>query len=209
MDGFFLVIVAGAWMVEALALGYLMGRRGYEAYSWTLIGAMLGPIGVAVAISFWFRPPSREPLMLGGGRRGSGSLDVLVGIDGSPEAHAAVRRAASLFGDGVGRLTLARVVPLDATRESERVAETQLAEAAAAHPGLQPSTVLLRGEPVAALREYVSRLGYDVLVVGTRGEGKTHAVLGSVATALARGAGIPVLLVDDVSDESEVAGLAS
>jgi nucleotide-binding universal stress UspA family protein len=194
-----LSIVAGAWMLEALALGYIMGRRGYEAYSWTLVGTVLGPIAVVIALTFVFRPPSREPRLLRGGRRGTGSIDVLVGIDGSPAAAAAVHRAGSRFGSSAGRVTLARVVPLDATRETERLAETQLAAACAAHPELEPSTVVLRGEPVAALRDYVNRLGYEILVVGTRGEGKSRAMLGSVAMALARGAGIPVLLVDDVT----------
>lgn len=78
-------------------------------------------------------------------------------------------------------------------------AEAQLAAACSAHPQLDASAVVLRGEPVAALRDYVRRLGYEVLVVGTRGEGKTRAMLGSVAVALARGAGIPVLLVDDAT----------
>lgn len=193
-----LAIVAGAWMAEALALGYVMGRRGYEAYSWTFLGTVFGPIAVAVAVGFVFRPPSREPRLLRRGRPRSGSVDVLVGVDGSPESAAALDRAAALFGASAGRITLARVVPLDATRETELLAEKQLATACAAHRDLDPSTVVLRGEPVTAMRDYVDRLGYDLLVVGTRGVGKSRAVLGSVATALARGAGIPVLLVDDV-----------
>lgn len=196
VDNVVLGIVAGAWVLEALALGYVMGRRGYEAYSWTLLGMVLGPIAVGVALTFVFRPASREPRLLRGGRPGTGSVDVLVGIDGSTQAAAAVDRVASLLGGSAGRVTLASVVPVDATRESERVAEAQLAAACAAHPELDPSTVLLRGEPVAALRDYVDRLGYEILVVGTRGEGKSRAMLGSVAMALARGAGIPVLLVD-------------
>ncbi len=50
MDNVVLAIVAGAWMLEALVLGYVMGRRGYEAYSWTLLGTVFGPIAVVVAI---------------------------------------------------------------------------------------------------------------------------------------------------------------
>lgn len=205
MNNVVLAVAAGAWMLEALALGYVMGRRGYEAYSWTFLGIVLGPIAVAVALGSVFRPPSREPRLLHGGRRRTGSTDVLVGIDGSPESSAAVDRAASLFAGSAGRITLARVVPVDATRDSERLAEIQLAAACAAHPELDPSTVVLRGEPVTALRDYVNRLGYDVLVVGTRGGGKTRAMLGSVAMALARGVGIPVLLVDDDTATVETA----
>ena len=78
VDNVVLAGVAGAWMLEALALGYVMGRRGYEAYSWTFHGTVLGLIAVAVALSFVFRPPSREPRLLHGGHRRGGPIDVLV-----------------------------------------------------------------------------------------------------------------------------------
>lgn len=163
-------VLAGAWVVEALLLGYVMRRRGFDAYAWTLIGISLGPIAVGVALFVEFHPPSREPRLWREGRRGTGAIDVLVGIDGSPESSPAVDRVAALFGARCGR---------------------------AAHPELGTAAVVLRGEPVAALRDYVNRLGYEVLAVGTRGEAQTFAALGSVAAALARGATTPVLLVDD------------
>lgn len=194
-----LAIAAGMWMLEALLLGYVMGRRGYDAYGWTTVATFVGPIAVGVAIYYVRRHPSREPRVLHGGRPGAGSLDVLVGIDGSSEATAALDRVAALFAGAAGRITLARVVPVDAAPEIERTAEQQLTDARATHPELDPSTVLLRGEPVETLRDYVDRLGYELLAVGTRGEGKTRAMLGSVAMALARGAGIPVLLVDEAA----------
>lgn len=193
------VIVAGAWVLEALVLGYVMGRRGYEAYSWTLMAMVLGPLILPVAISYVLRSPSREPKLLRPGHGGAGPIDVLVGVDGSPESAAAVTQAVALFGPRAGRITLARVVPVGATRETEQLAEAELEAACAAHPDLDPSTVVLRGEPIAALREYLRRLGYEVLVVGTRGSGRSKAVLGSAAAGLARGAGIPVLLVDDAA----------
>lgn len=66
-------------------------------------------------------------------------------------------------------------------------------------PGPRPVHRVAAGEPIAALREDLHRLGYEILVVGTRGTGRSKAVLGSVASGLARGAGIPVLLVDDAA----------
>lgn len=161
------------------------------------MAAVLGPLILPVAVTFVVRPPSREPQFLRTGHRGGGSVDVLVGVDGSPESAAAVSRAVALFGPAAGRITLARVIPVDATPETEQTAEAELDAACAAHPELDAATVVLRGEPIAALRDYLRRLGYEVLVVGTRGTGRSTAVLGSVATGLARGAGIPVLLVDD------------
>jgi len=196
MSEFVMAGVAGVWVVEALVLGYVMGRRGYDAYAWTLIGLFLGPISVALALSFSIRPPSWQPRFLHAGARGLGRTGVLVGIDGSAESNAAVERVKALFGASLGRVTLARAVPIDATADAEQIAERQLAVALAAHREIDPSTVVLRGEPVAALRDYADRLGYELLAVGTRGQGRTKAILGSVATGLARGGSIPVLLVD-------------
>jgi len=192
-----IAVAAGAWIVEAIVLGFVMGRHGYEPGLWLFVGFVFGPIAVMLALSAVLRPPAHEPHLLHGGHRRSGRIDVLVGIDGSAESAAAVGRVLDLFGDRVGRVTLARVVAIDASLDVERDAAAELAAACAAHPELDPSTVVLRGTPASALRDYVERLGYEVLVVGTRGEGRSHAPLGSVAVALARGVGVPVLLVDD------------
>lgn len=143
MGELIVVLAAAAWLVEALTLGYVMGRRGYEAYAWTAIAALLGPIAVVVAVRVLIRPPPREPRLLHGGRRGPGSLDVLVGIDGSAESLAVLDRLASQLRDTVGRVTLARVVTLDAEPESEAAAERQLAAARSTHPELGAATVAL------------------------------------------------------------------
>jgi hypothetical protein len=61
------------------------------------------------------------------------------------------------------------------------MAETQLSTASASHPERSvPLLSCFGASPVAALRDYVNRLGYEVLAVGTRGEANTLAVLGSV-----------------------------
>jgi nucleotide-binding universal stress UspA family protein len=197
-----LALAAGAWVLVALALGFVMARNGYQAGLWIFVGVVLGPIGVLLALSAVLRPGAHEAQLLRGGHRRPGRVDVLVGIDGSPESEAAVDRVLDLLGDGVGRITLARVIPIDASLDLEREAAAELATACETHPDLDPSTVVLRGQPAAALCDYVRRLGYEMLVIGTRGEGKARAPLGSVALMLARGAGIPVLLVDD-DDRSE------
>jgi nucleotide-binding universal stress UspA family protein len=194
-------VAAGAWIVEAFVLAYLMGRRGYQAGVWLFVGVVCGPIGVLLALSAALRPPAHEPRLLHAGSRRGGPIDVLIGIDRSSESAAAVDRVLSLFGHGAGRVTLARVIPIDASLDVEREAAAELADARASHPQLDPSTVVLRGDPASALRDYVRRLGYEVLVIGTRGDGRTRSPLGSVALALARGAGIPVLLVDDASTD--------
>lgn len=172
MSDWLLAVLAAAWMIEALLLGYAMGRGGHDAYRWTSLAIFLGPLAVAVAIRERLRTPSREPRLLRAGSPGPGPVDVLVGIDGSSEAIAALDRAASLLMATAGRVTLVRVVPIDATPQLERLAEAELASAAAARPDLNPATMVLHGDPVDQLRDHAGRLGYEVLVVGTRGEGR-------------------------------------
>src|ERR1043165_1368164 len=94
-------IGVGAWVIEALVLGYLMGRRGYQAGVWVFVGIVFGPIGVLLALSVVLRPAAHEPHLLHGGHRRAGRVDVLVGIDGSAESAAAVGRVLDLFGDRV------------------------------------------------------------------------------------------------------------
>jgi nucleotide-binding universal stress UspA family protein len=186
-----------AWMLEALALGYFMRRRGYDGYTWVSLGTVLGPIAVVVAVTFVVRPASRQPTLIHSGRRGSEGIDVLIGVDGSPNGDAAVACIASLLGRPLGRVTLGYVVPLAAGAEPERIAKAQLEGTRSHHASLDPSTVLLRGAPSEALQDYAVRQGYKLLVVGTRGDGRSRALLGSVAVDLAGGSSVPVLLVDD------------
>lgn len=190
------VVAFVAWVVVGLALGWFMGRRGYEAYTWALIGVVLGPIAVALAVVWVLRPPAHEPVLLhrGGGKR-AGALDVLVAFDGSPESCGALATVERLFGDRIGRLMLACVVPIDAPVDVVHDAEQTL-DGGCARVREDASTVLLRGKPAEELRSYALRLGYDVLALGTRGQGRSHALLGSVASALVRGAGVPVVLAD-------------
>jgi nucleotide-binding universal stress UspA family protein len=190
-------VVAGGWVVLALALGWVMGRRGFEAYTWTFVGLVLGPIAVAIALAMVIQPPAHEPKLLRRAMSRGGVVDVLVGADGSPEAQAAVAAASDLLDGRIGRLTFARVVPIDAPRNVVRDAEASL-EHQRLLAGPDASSVLLRGLPADALRDYAARLDYELIAIGTRGEGRSHALLGSVASTLARGSVIPVLLSDAV-----------
>jgi nucleotide-binding universal stress UspA family protein len=198
-----------AWVALGLVVGWVMGRRGFEPYTWTLLGVVLGPIAVVIAVAWLVRPPSWEPQLLRAGDvdRRAGTIDVLVAWDGSPEARAALRAVESLVADRVGRLTFTRVVAIDAPPDVVHAAEAELEAACeASDVGRSPSTVLLRGQPAVALKEYAHRLGYDVLALGTRGVGRSHALLGSVASALVRGAGLPVVMASADADAGAGAG---
>jgi nucleotide-binding universal stress UspA family protein len=147
-----------------------------------------------------------------------GSFDpssVLVAMDGSATAEAALEEGARLARGGGGRLTLACVIPrpesvavpyIDLSAETERmrmdreeemkgylerVAEPYRAE------GLRVDVVTSRADEVTGgllrLREQ-ARAG--VIAMGTQGRGGVaRLLLGSVATRLVRTAPVPVLLV--------------
>ena len=122
------------------------------------------------------------------GDPGSGPVDVLVGIDGSPESAAATTAAQELLGDRVGRLTLVAVAEVDDSpaghqerarlrEELERRAEAvrawlQEQEATGQAVGkLAPELQLMSGAPARTLDRIAAEDGYGVLVVGPEGRG--------------------------------------
>ena len=176
-----------------------MGRRGHSPFEWFLIGAVLGPI----ALCLWpgadqFRTGCPEPEIVDAvPGLGTGPVDVLIGIDGSPESDTALRTAVEILGARIGRLTLAGVTEFDygnpqVEADTKRALETlrgMAASASVANIGI----TILSGKPAEALPEYALRDGYQLVVVGRRGRGASKAILGSTAAQLAS-APIPVLI---------------
>jgi nucleotide-binding universal stress UspA family protein len=141
-------------------------------------------------------------------------VDVLVGIDGSPESAAATTAALELLGDRVGRLTLVTVTEVDDSvagreegarlrHELERQAEAvrawqQERDATGQAKGkVTPELKLMSGPPMRTLDTIAADDGYGLLVVGARGAGMSSILLGSVATKLAARASVPVLVIGD------------
>jgi len=112
--GFFLVAVAAAWLVIGLMLSLVMGRRGHDGFSWLVMGSLLGPLAIVLALNS-SRHEELGPTVLdrAAHAQSAGTVDILVGHDGSPEAGAVLESAIELFGPRLGRLTLATVVPFD------------------------------------------------------------------------------------------------
>ncbi len=199
--GFALVVVL-VWLAVGTATALVLGRRGHDSFQWGLLGAVLGPLVVPIALK---ATRAERPLasVITTGTAGFGSVDVLVGLDGSPESQGAVAAVAELLKDRIGRLRLVHVLAFDSGsspsgREQHVEAEKLLARQVTdveASVGHKPDCVLLAGEPSRALRQHAVSEGFDLIVVGSRGRGASHALLGSVATRLAGLDGIPVLIV--------------
>jgi nucleotide-binding universal stress UspA family protein len=209
----FLALFMATFACIGLVLALVMGRLGYSPFAWGLLGLLLGPIALLLALvevrndrPWWTR-------LVASGDPGSGPVDVLVGIDGSPESATATTAALELLGGRVGRLTLVAVTDLDdsyAGREErvrlqgelERQAEAVRAwlrerDGPVREQMVVPELKLMAGPPATTLDTIAAEDGYGLLVVGARGAGLSSVLLGSVASRLAARASVPVLVVGD------------
>jgi nucleotide-binding universal stress UspA family protein len=208
----FALSVAAVWLAIGIIASIGMRRRGHAFFTWWYLGAVLGPLAVPLAIDAIFRERSLAVTTVSAASKHAGGIAVLAGIDGSAASLAAARAAVALLGDRVERLTLAAVVDYDAVSggpaDRRAQAEGELARAAEALSGVPSERVILVGAPADALASASREGGFDLLVVGSRGRGASRALLGSVASHLARGIGIPVLLGDapDVGGSKHSAG---
>jgi nucleotide-binding universal stress UspA family protein len=138
---------------------------------------------------------------------------ILVGVDGSDEAAAAVDKAAELARAVGADVTLAYVVPRhpppgpDAYAPEEEVREEKLEHSYApamlrqmeqrcSASGVPVDSATLTGPIAASLADLAESGGFDLVVVGHRGRGGVRrALLGSVADRLVQISPRPVLVV--------------
>ena len=209
----FLTLLMGTFACIGFVLAIVMGRLGHSPFAWGLLGLALGPIALLLALvevrnerPWWTR-------LVASGDPGSGPVDVLIGIDGSPESAAATTAALELLGDRVGRLTLVAVTEVDESvagreererlrdeleRQSEAIQVWQQERGVTAQAKrVAPELQLMSGPPARTLDTIAAEDGYGLLVVGARGAGMSSVLLGSVATILAARASVPVLIVGD------------
>jgi nucleotide-binding universal stress UspA family protein len=196
-----LLVIAVVWVAIGIALSLVMGRRGYDAWGWLIVGAVLGPLAIVLALTT--RPdPSAPTRAISTGHSVGDHVDVLVGVDGSPQSEAALRGVAALFGDRLGRLAVATVVPHDATGETERAANALVARVPDG-VGAKIERIVLRGRPPTALREQAAVGEYDVIAIGRVGHGLSKALLGSTASRMAHATERPVLLFGERTSRAE------
>jgi nucleotide-binding universal stress UspA family protein len=193
----FLLILLAAWLATGLTLAVVMGRRGHGAFQWFLLGAVLGPLALPLAWTAIRDEHRPSPRSLGEAMSSGGSVDVLVGVDGSLEAENALKMTIALVGANIGRLMLAHVTTFGESeqgRRDEELAVELLDAAASSVPEFAPGRVLLTGRPADALIKHATEEGFDLLAIGRRGSGASKALLGSTATRTTNGP-IPVLVI--------------
>jgi nucleotide-binding universal stress UspA family protein len=204
-----IVIVVAAVLVWALIglvarVGLLRG--GQHSMSW-LTAVVLGPFVIPIVIENRRWRPTRPRRIIAEGAVGDGPIDVLVGVDPSPEAEGAAKQVVELLGERIGRLVVATVLPFDfadaAARQAAEHDARSLLEAIrdrivrdADIGTAEPELVILHGAPAEAIVEHSTTGGIGLVAVGRRGHGISKAVIGSVAAQLTRDARVPVLVGD-------------
>lgn len=193
--------LAFAWVAVGFVTALTMRRRGHNLAAWAALGMLLGPFTVPLAIERRRGAPGHPWTRIRPGVSGGGPVHVIVGVDGSPECEAAVVAAVELLGPRLGRLTLATVVDHDtaASPEAGRIDREEAASclrhaAALLPPGIRPEHAMLTGAAMPALLEHARAGGYHLVAIGCRGRGRAKALVGSVASRLARGTPTPVLM---------------
>ena len=192
-----------AWVgAGVLAVVVVLYRRGHREGSWLLVGAVLGPLILPIAVERVRRDPRRLERRVEPGVEvapGRGPC-LLIGVDGSPESEEAVRAAVRLVGPVAGRVVLATVVSADAVDGGQDDELASARDLLSRHQRELPGGTapveaqIVAGQPADALLELADTEDADLIVVGRRGKGLSRAVLGSAASRLSTSARCPVLL---------------
>jgi nucleotide-binding universal stress UspA family protein len=195
-----LFAVLFVWLLTGIVCSFVMARHGHDPWSWGVLGALLGPLVVPLALAARTRESATD-IVVGTwhtGTPGQGPITALVGFDGSRGAEAAARTVVELLGPRLGRLILATVIDFDAADRAHAGQPTADGMRRASEGDVVDvghDTVELTGEPAHALVEYALANGVDLLAVGTHGHGLGKAVLGNVAQRLVQQHEVPVLVV--------------
>ena len=146
-------------------------------------------------------------------------LIVLVAVDGSPAALAAVRHMLGLAARGLPlQPVLVNVQPpptlyevvvahdrerLDAIRAGAGADLLAPALALVREAGLEPQHDVIGGEPANAIVDFAETVGADLLLLGARGEGGSAHALGGTATAVLEQSPVPVTVVREADALAE------
>jgi nucleotide-binding universal stress UspA family protein len=136
---------------------------------------------------------------------------ILVGFEGSPESHEALRKAIELARRLGAEVRIVTVVPppsvvLGPLMTPEEIDFTPLARAAeeelkriaeeASKEGVSVTHEVRLGEPATELLEAAEEWGADLIVLGRRRlSGLERVAIGSVSSKVANHAGVDVLIV--------------
>jgi len=162
------VVIRFGWAALAATIWFVMSRRGHDGAIWALVGVVLGPLAVPVAILSARRAARRPPIVVHEGSGGVASMVLVV----DPEHPESWRPGAELVNALSGGAELVAVVSREtldhAAREASlRRARSALAAVAAAISGSTPRQVILEGRPAAAVARHRRSLDNAVVLATT------------------------------------------
>jgi len=198
-DALFPILVLVTWVTVGLAAALYLGRHGRRSGVWYVIGVVLGPILLPIAIDL----APRRGLMLTRstppGRDEGSSLTVLAAVDGSQESDDALDDAARVLAPDGAQFILLTVLNPDLSEndpEVRREAQQLLTSRAARLPAdCRPAILeVVAGEPSRVILDRAAADSVDLVVMGRRGRGLSELLLGSVADQVVRRSPRPVLL---------------
>jgi nucleotide-binding universal stress UspA family protein len=155
--------------------------------------------------------------------------NILVTVDGSADADAAVLHASRLAEDQRARLTLLTVAPYpyqlagmgvpSPPDQTDCYVETLRRAVESVSPDVGLTSRLLRGSAAETILQAIGDGDFDLVVMGSHGHGRLHrALLGSVSHRVLHDSPVPVLLIrhapvasarDDVPDRSDSLALTT
>jgi nucleotide-binding universal stress UspA family protein len=132
--------------------------------------------------------------------------NILVALDGSADADAAVLHASRLAEDQRARLTLMTVAPYPYQHagmgvpappdQTDCYVETLRRAVESVSPDVGLTSRLLRGSAAETILRAISEGDFDLVVMGSHGHGRLHrALLGSVSHRVLHDSPVPVLLI--------------
>lgn len=197
------LVALAVWVIGGLVGYYYMVRHAHPSLVWLLVGIGLGPFAVLV---FMERADEEPALVTGAGRPEPGRTEIVVGVDGSPEAAAAVAAANRLFAGDQCCVVLCEVIHYDAqgdpTSAAARGAQQRLDRIAKELDAAHVDTQVVVGTPVESLITVAAERGAHAIVVGNRGKGLSRRMLGSVSEGLVGRAPCPVMIVRQPHDDN-------
>ncbi|MBQ1025251.1 universal stress protein [Micromonospora sp. C95] len=200
-EWWYAALVAVLWLAVGLGTAaFFVTRGGHRSPLWYLVGALLGPLFVPIAVERGRARPQVVDVRHRPSEAVGTGLRVLVGVDGSEHSDRALRAIVRTLTGSTSELVLVTVTSPDLSdaesrREHER-ARRMIDERAAELPeGLpRPTTAIVTGHPIDALLTVADDRDVDLLVVGRHGHGIGDRLLGSVAEGLTHRSTRAVLL---------------
>jgi nucleotide-binding universal stress UspA family protein len=207
--GTFLTFLLGLAIWSALGLLCVwMLRRNGHSIAWAGLALWLGPIVLLLVQSIPQR--SGRVIYLKSGEQLPGTLNVLVGLDGSAESLASAKAALDPLRPSLRRVRLMSAVdletgeaPQNTTIDDELLERLEQAKRVLDLPDAE--LALVSGRADHALINHAIDEAMDLLVVAHRQHRFASVVLGSTVARLAKHSSIPILIgppVEDTADAS-------